>query len=67
MELLREKFSIEYADTEFEKLRTKKMSRRQVSEYFEKIRNQEEAAIALQADIDHQKASLRALNVARAS
>lgn len=67
MELLKEKFSIEYADTEFEVLRSKRMSRKQVAEYLEKIKNQEEAAVALQVDVDYQKMNLQALNVAQAS
>lgn len=63
MELLEEKYSIEYADTEFEWLRTKKMSRRQMHDYIEKIRSQEEAALALKADVDYQKRNLQTLSL----
>lgn len=58
--LLKEKSSIEYSDTEFEKLKTK-LKRNQVWDYIEKIRNQEESVIALQADLDYQKKNLQAL------
>ncbi|MNK22903.1 hypothetical protein D3C87_411850 [compost metagenome] len=63
MELLEEKYSIEYADAEFESLRTKKMSRRQMHDYIEKIRSQEEAALALKADVDYQKRNLQTLSL----
>ena len=58
--LLKEKSSIEYSDTEFQKLKTK-LKRNQVWDYIERIRNQEESVIALQADLDYQKKNLQAL------
>lgn len=64
--LLKEKSSIEYSDSEFEKLKSK-LKRKQVRDYIEKIKNQEEAVIALQADLDCQKKNLQSLNVANAS
>lgn len=60
IDLLKEKASIEYSDTEFEKLKTK-LKRNQVNEYIERIRNQEESVIAFQADIDYQKKNLQSL------
>lgn len=66
MELLEEKYSIEYADAEFESLRSKKLSRRQMHDYIEKIKNQEEATQALKADVDYQKRNLQVLSFCHA-
>lgn len=66
IELLKEKSNIEYSDSEFKKLRSK-LKRKQVRDYVEKIKNQEEAVIALQADLDCQKKNLKSLNMANAS
>lgn len=66
MELLEEKYSIEYADAEFESLRSKKMSRRQMHDYIEKMKNQEEAALALKQDVDYQKRNLQMLSLCHA-
>ncbi len=64
--LLKEKSSIEYSDAEFEKLRAG-LKREQLLDYIEKIKNQEEAVIALQADLDCQKKNLQSLTIASAS
>ena len=64
--LLKEKSSIEYADTVFEKVNAK-LERNQVCDYIEKIRNQEESVVALQADLAYQKRNLQSLNIASAS
>lgn len=64
--LLKEKSNIEYADTEFEKLHSK-LNRKQVFDYLEKIKNQEEAVIALQQDVAYQRKSLQALSIASVS
>jgi transketolase len=66
IELLKEKSNIEYSDSEFKKLKSK-LKRKQVREYIEKIKNQEEAVIALQADLDCQKKNLQSLHIASAS
>jgi predicted O-linked N-acetylglucosamine transferase (SPINDLY family) len=67
LELLREKFSIEYSDSEFQSLRTNRMSRGQMADYIQKIKNQEEAALALQMDVNYQKRNLQSLRVYQAS
>lgn len=67
LDLLREKFSIEYSDSEFKSLRTRKMSRKEVAEYIQKIKDQEEAAQALEDDVNYQKRNLQALNMCHAS
>lgn len=67
LELLREKFSIEYSDSEFESLRTNRMTRRQMADYIQKIKNQEEAAQALRMDVNYQKSNLQSLSICRAS
>lgn len=64
--LLKEKSSIEYADTELEKLKSR-LKKHQLIDYSEKIRNQEEAVIALQRDIACQKRNLQSLTIAKAS
>lgn len=64
--LLKEKSSIEYSDAELETLKSK-LKRQQVLDYNEKIRNQEEAVIALQKDLAHQKRNLQSMAVAKAS
>lgn len=64
--LLKEKSSIEYSDSEFEKLRSK-LKRNQLIDYIEKIKNQEDAVIALQADLAFQKKNLPLLMVSNAS
>lgn len=66
LELLKEKSSIEYSDTEFEKLRSGLKSQ-QIVDYAEKIKNQEEAVIAFQAHLNCQKKKLQSLNIANAS
>lgn len=67
LDLLREKFSIEYSATEFESLRKNKMTRKQVAEYAQKINDQQEAVEALQFDVNYQKKNLQRLNVYHAS
>lgn len=67
LDLLREKFSIEYSATEFESLRKNKMTRKQVVEYAQKINDQQEAVEALQFDVNYQKKNLQRLNVYHAS
>lgn len=64
--LLKEKSSIEYSDAEFEKLKSR-LERHQISDYIEKVKNQEEAVVALQADIASQKKKLQSLDIAKAS
>ena len=64
--LLKEKSSIEYSDAEFEKLKSR-LERHQISDYIEKVKNQEEAVVALQADIACQKKKLQSLDIAKAS
>lgn len=67
LDLLREKFSIEYSDSEFESLRTNRMTRGQVTDYIQKIKDQEEAALALQLDINYQKSNLLSSEIYQAS
>ena len=63
LELLKEKSSIEYSQSEFEKIQ-KKSSRAQFFEYIDKIKNQEEAVAALRDNIAIQRANLRTLATA---
>lgn len=67
LDLLHEKFSIEYSASEFESLRKKRMTRKQVADYAQKINDQEEAVEVLQFDVNYQKKYLQRLNVFRAS
>ncbi len=67
IELLKEKASIEYADSEFEKLKSTKLLREQLYDYIERIKDQEEAMAALQADLDFQKINFGMLNIIAAS
>ena len=55
IETVKEKHSIEYSDSEFESLRTKRMVMGQVMEYLDKIKSQQEAIAALEADVEYQK------------
>jgi lipopolysaccharide export LptBFGC system permease protein LptF len=66
LDLLKEKSSIEYSDAELETLKSK-LKRQQIIDYNEKIRNQEEAVIALQKDLARQKRNLQSLAIAKAS
>lgn len=66
IELLKEKSNIEYSDAEFEKLNSS-LKRQQLFDYLEKIKNQEESVMALQANIACQKKNLQRLSVANAS
>ncbi|MHA3787556.1 hypothetical protein ACX0HA_05035 [Flavobacterium hauense] len=66
IELLKEKSSIEYSDAEFSRLKSK-LKKNQLLDYIDKIKNQEEAVIALQANIACQKKNLQLLTVAKAS
>jgi lipopolysaccharide export LptBFGC system permease protein LptF len=60
--LLKEKSSIEYSESEFEKLKKGDLNRKELVEYSYRLKNQEEAAVALQADIDFQKENLTMLS-----
>ncbi|MCO6147446.1 hypothetical protein [Flavobacterium sp. NRK1] len=67
IELLKEKASIEYADSEFEKLKSKKLLKEQLYDYIERIKDQEEAMLALQADLDYQRRNFGMQGIATAS
>lgn len=58
IEILREKYDIEYADSEFEKLRGRRLAPRDIRDYYEKISSQEEAIGAFGADVAHRKTNL---------
>lgn len=64
--LLKEKSSIEYSDAEFEKIKSG-LKRDEVSDFMEKIKNQEEAVIALQANLDWLKKNMQSVTIANAS
>ncbi|ALM49396.1 hypothetical protein AMR72_11115 [Flavobacterium psychrophilum] len=67
IDLLNEKASMEYADLEFENLRSRRLNRRETADYLEKIKGQEDALQALQADLNFQKKQFRQVTLLSAS
>jgi hypothetical protein len=59
IDALKEKYSIEYSDAEFKRLKSGSLSRRSIKEYIYKIKNQEEAITAFQMDLEYQKSTLQ--------
>lgn len=67
IDLLNEKASMEYADLEFENLKSRRLNRRETADYLEKIKGQEDALQALQADLNFQKKQFRQVTLLSAS
>ena len=67
IDLLNEKAGMEYADAEFENLKTRRLNRRETADYLEKIKGQEDALQALQADLNFQKKYFRQVTLLTAS
>lgn len=67
IDLLNEKASMEYADLEFENLRSRRLNRRETADYLEKIKGQEDALQALQADLNFQNKQFRQVTLLSAS
>ena len=55
IDLLNQKAAMEYADDELERLRSKRLNKRETADYLEKIKGQEDAIDALKADLMYQK------------
>ena len=62
VDLLKEKTGIEYSESEFEKLRTENLTGKQIADYADRLKDQEETVSALQADINSRKANLEMLS-----
>jgi len=67
IDLLNEKASMEYADLEFENLKSRRLNRRETADYLEKIKGQEDALQALQTDLNFQKKQFRQVTLLSAS
>lgn len=67
LDLLNQKSTMEYAEIEFEALRSRRLNRRETSDYIEKIKGQEDAIDALKADLVFQKKNFKVITLMAAS
>lgn len=67
IDLLNQKSGMEYADAEFESLKSKRLNSRETADYLEKIKGQEDALDALKADLIYQKKNFKRIALMTAS